>query len=461
MSRVQGMLHTNQIITFIVLFLASTVLMEEVSDDSYIYNEGVQYANIAMKSDLQEMNTDDPEDTEWKPLNKQGQFARGSVLPLNAVKGYVSLVGGLEPVLKSEGKEGAQTNQKIHGCQEDDFGDDVINKFAILYRGKCKFEDKVVNAAKAKAMGVVVVNNQDDGVITMSIGDEGRKQNLISIMISKSDGRDMIYQIKESNDTVQIRIEKGDPEVGFEKVIVIVICLAFLVLLTISLAWVIFYYVQRFRLLHRQYAAQKRQEKLMRKALDSLRVESLKANSELVQNHDETCCAICIDNFEAGDEVRHLTCGHSYHKKCIDPWLMEKGTCPQCKVDILKQLGLRDSDTFAEPPADNPLEETNDAFYEEEIQQSIDETEDDNDSGVEDFEADGVQNGEDDHSGDGELCNSSQYGWFPHSQLNRAMSEPLPAVNQPNVIMRGVLVRNSQVSTVSEMDERQPPRTQF
>ena len=151
----------------------------------------------------------------------------------------------------------------------------------------------------------------------------------------------------------------------------IVICLAFLVLLTISLAWVIFYYVQRFRLLHRQYAvsfffnftpvwfngvfiqAQKRQEKLMRKALDSLRVESLKANSELVQNHDETCCAICIDNFEAGDEVRHLTCGHSYHKKCIDPWLMEKGTCPQCKVDILKQLGLRDSDTFAEPPADS------------------------------------------------------------------------------------------------------------
>ena len=101
--------------------------------------------------------------------------------------------------------------------------------------------------------------------------------------------------------------------------------------------------------------------------------------------------------------------------------------------------------------------------------------------GVEDFEADGVQNGEDDHSGEGELCNSSQYGWFPHSQLNRAMSEPLPAVNQPNVIMRGVLVRNSQVSTgirknqitnvikkfvigiiiVSEMDERQPPRTQF
>ena len=48
-----------------------------------------------------------------------------------------------------------------------------------------------------------------------------------------------------------------EPQVGFEKVIVIVICLAFLVLLTISLAWVIFYYVQRFRILHRQYTVSK------------------------------------------------------------------------------------------------------------------------------------------------------------------------------------------------------------
>jgi hypothetical protein len=89
----------------------------------------------------------------------------------------------------------------------------------------------------------------------------------------------------------------------------------------------------------------------MRKALDNLRVETLKPSSDLVKNHEETCCAICIDNFEAGVQVRHLTCGHPYHKKCIDPWLMEKGTCPQCKVDVLKQLGLRDSDSFAEPPA--------------------------------------------------------------------------------------------------------------
>ena len=36
---------------------------------------------------------------------------------------------------------------------------------------------------------------------------------------------------------------------------------------------------------------------------------------------------------------------------------MEKGSCPQCKVDVLKQLGLRDSTNFAT----GPEETTNDA----------------------------------------------------------------------------------------------------
>ena len=46
-----------------------------------------------------------------------------------------------------------------------------------------------------------------------------------------------------------------------------------------------------------------------------MKVETLSQSSDLVQNHEEVCCAICIDNFEAGAVVRHLTCAHVYHKK--------------------------------------------------------------------------------------------------------------------------------------------------
>ena len=41
---------------------------------------------------------------------------------------------------------------------------------------------------------------------------------------------------------------------GLERIIVIIVSFSFLILLLISLLWVLVYYFQRFRLLHRQYA---------------------------------------------------------------------------------------------------------------------------------------------------------------------------------------------------------------
>lgn len=389
----------------------------------------------------------------WTPLGG-GEFARGSVVPPGNFDREVKLCFNAAR---------NNTQEMIFGCEESDFQGNFNNTLVILYRGKCKFEDKITNANKANAAGVIVINNNPTGVITMSIGDADQF-NLVSIMINHNDGLSLLDKFKQENpesnreQPLYARITKGQPAVGFEKVIVIVICLAFLVLLTISLAWVIFYYVQRFRLLHRQYTAQKQQEKLMRKALDNLRVETLKPSSDLVKNHEETCCAICIDNFEAGVQVRHLTCGHPYHKKCIDPWLMEKGTCPQCKVDVLKQLGLRDSDSFAEPPAPTTdTMETNEAFYDEETHQT-NQNDEMNDSGMEDEEDGEVSS---DLPIDVVSCNNNNCNWtISHSQLDRAMSEPLPPVDQINVGIRGTLFQHSRLTTENEVEEP-APRTEL
>jgi hypothetical protein len=46
-------------------------------------------------------------------------------------------------------------------------------------------------------------------------------------------------------------------------------------------------------------------------------------------------CSVCICEFEDGDELRTLQCGHVYHKECIDQWLSTLSTqCPMCKQDV-------------------------------------------------------------------------------------------------------------------------------
>ena len=50
--------------------------------------------------------------------------------------------------------------------------------------------------------------------------------------------------------------------------------------------------------------------------------------------------AVCIEEYKVGETVRILPCNHRFHKACIDQWLLDKRTCPMCKMDILKYYGL-------------------------------------------------------------------------------------------------------------------------
>ncbi|GAB4824404.1 hypothetical protein Ancab_007291 [Ancistrocladus abbreviatus] len=43
-------------------------------------------------------------------------------------------------------------------------------------------------------------------------------------------------------------------------------------------------------------------------------------------------CVICISGLDDGRSCRILPeCGHQFHVVCVDPWLMERGTCPLCR----------------------------------------------------------------------------------------------------------------------------------
>ena len=46
-------------------------------------------------------------------------------------------------------------------------------------------------------------------------------------------------------------------------------------------------------------------------------------------------CAICLAEFENGDQLRYLQCQHSFHCECIDQWLRGHRTCPMCRIDVV------------------------------------------------------------------------------------------------------------------------------
>jgi hypothetical protein len=46
-------------------------------------------------------------------------------------------------------------------------------------------------------------------------------------------------------------------------------------------------------------------------------------------------CSICLNALEPGDSVRCLPlCGHTFHRSCIDLWLLRSADCPLCKRSV-------------------------------------------------------------------------------------------------------------------------------
>lgn len=50
-------------------------------------------------------------------------------------------------------------------------------------------------------------------------------------------------------------------------------------------------------------------------------------------NHDQ-CCAVCLTDFEEGETLRVLPCGHRFHDTCADQWLLRSAQCPICRSSV-------------------------------------------------------------------------------------------------------------------------------
>ncbi|KAJ8403631.1 hypothetical protein AAFF_G00349570 [Aldrovandia affinis] len=177
--------------------------------------------------------------------------------------------------------------------------------------------------------------------VLAKLGSERRGAgDIVAIMIPEPKGREIVALL-ERNITVTMHITIGTRNLQkyVSRTSVVFVSISFIVLMIISLAWLVFYYIQRFRYANARDRNQRRLGDAAKKAISKLQVRTIrKGDKETESDFDN--CAVCIEGYKPNDVVRILPCRHLFHKICVDPWLLDHRTCPMCKMNILKALGI-------------------------------------------------------------------------------------------------------------------------
>ena len=46
-------------------------------------------------------------------------------------------------------------------------------------------------------------------------------------------------------------------------------------------------------------------------------------------------CLICLEEFNEGETVSLIKCGHMYHTQCVYSWFVNSKTCPLCDQELI------------------------------------------------------------------------------------------------------------------------------
>uniref|UniRef100_A0A8C0N8W6 RING finger protein 150 n=1 Tax=Canis lupus familiaris TaxID=9615 RepID=A0A8C0N8W6_CANLF len=210
---------------------------------------------------------------------------------------------------------------------------------ALIPKGNCTYRDKIRNAFLQNASAVVIFNvgSGTNDTVTMS---HAGVEDIVAIMIPEPKGKEIV-SLLERNITVTMYITIGTRNLQkyVSRTSVVFVSISFIVLMIISLAWLVFYYIQRFRYANARDRNQRRLGDAAKKAISKLQVRTIKKGDKETEP-DFDNCAVCIEGYKPNDVVRILPCRHLFHKSCVDPWLLDHRTCPMCKMNILKALGI-------------------------------------------------------------------------------------------------------------------------
>uniref|UniRef100_A0A2P2Q4J7 Zinc finger family protein n=1 Tax=Rhizophora mucronata TaxID=61149 RepID=A0A2P2Q4J7_RHIMU len=62
--------------------------------------------------------------------------------------------------------------------------------------------------------------------------------------------------------------------------------------------------------------------------------------SKRLRPDDDADCVVCLEGIRQGQWCRKLSrCGHVFHRRCVDPWLVKVPACPICRTSVRPQMG--------------------------------------------------------------------------------------------------------------------------
>jgi hypothetical protein len=56
--------------------------------------------------------------------------------------------------------------------------------------------------------------------------------------------------------------------------------------------------------------------------------------TEIAQDDLHDLCAICLTDYDDGEQLRVLPCSHFFHPECVDTWVLKHNACPMCKAQV-------------------------------------------------------------------------------------------------------------------------------
>ncbi|XP_054695660.1 E3 ubiquitin-protein ligase RNF128 isoform X1 [Grus americana] len=211
--------------------------------------------------------------------------------------------------------------------------------FALIQRGGgCSFADKIRLAAERGATAAVIYNYRGTGNEVLPMSHHGA-ESIVAIMIGNLKGMEILHRI-ESGMKVTMAIEVGKKHGPWmNQYSIFFISVSFFIVTAATMGYFIFYSARRLRIARAQSRNQRQLKARAKKAIEQLQLRTLKQGDKET-GPDGDSCVVCIELYKPNEVVRILTCNHLFHKNCIDPWLLEHRTCPMCKCDILKVLGV-------------------------------------------------------------------------------------------------------------------------